>query len=150
MVSLFMGCFSFADPDKEIKAPNLSRWNVWCSQTSLWVTTEILRERTLHVRVSKIRHLIDVCRFAYSQLDNYNLAVSILVGLQQPAVTGLQRTWQMVAVETTQDLEQLRAELNPRSNSRMYHAVLESSHGQPAIPYLGECLFIAVCRMSLT
>ncbi|KAI9263603.1 ras guanine nucleotide exchange factor domain-containing protein [Helicostylum pulchrum] len=63
--------------------------------TCQWVASEVVRSHHMETRVKVIEKLIRVALKCYHH-RNYSTLMQILLGLQLPAVTRLERTWQKV------------------------------------------------------
>ncbi|KAI8376066.1 ras guanine nucleotide exchange factor domain-containing protein [Radiomyces spectabilis] len=60
-----------------------------------WVASEIVRSRSLEIRVKVIEKFIRIALKCYHH-RNYSTLMQILLGLQSPAVSRLEKTWQRV------------------------------------------------------
>ncbi|KAI7899637.1 ras guanine nucleotide exchange factor domain-containing protein [Cokeromyces recurvatus] len=65
------------------------------NMTSQWVASEIVRSHQLDIRVKVIEKYIKIAIHCY-HYRNYSTLLQILLGLQSPSVTRLERTWQKV------------------------------------------------------
>ncbi|KAL0095249.1 ras guanine nucleotide exchange factor domain-containing protein, partial [Phycomyces blakesleeanus] len=60
-----------------------------------WVASEIVRTRSIETRVQAIEKFIRIALKCYHQ-RNYSTLMQVLLGLQSPAVSRLEKTWQRV------------------------------------------------------
>ncbi|KAI8356764.1 ras guanine nucleotide exchange factor domain-containing protein [Choanephora cucurbitarum] len=134
----------------------IAYFNVICQ----WVASEIVRSQQLEVRTKVIEKFIRISLKCY-QHRNYSTMMQILLGLQSPAVSRLEKTWQKVDHGEVELFNQLKEMAKPFRNwknvrDRMTEAVEEiaepfavesvltksqaelDSTAQGCIPFLGK------------
>ena len=124
--------FKYYSPNNEkrlqafIDLSNAERW---------WVCTEIVNERSLHVRAKIIKmfiRLASCCR----QLNNFNAMFSVISGLDHASVSRLKTTWDRVPTKYKRIMNEIKTYLNPMRNMGEYRTLLKtvSESGIPCIP----------------
>lgn len=89
----------------------IKRFNAVCQ----WVTSEIVRTRSLDERVRVVEKFIRLAQKC-KLYCNFATLVQILLGLQSPAVSRLKRTWDRVGSSEMRMLEQLSTFTSPMKN----------------------------------
>ncbi|KAI9027469.1 hypothetical protein CLU79DRAFT_739344 [Phycomyces nitens] len=89
----------------------IERFNRVCQ----WVACEIVRTRQLEERVKVIEKFIRLAQKC-KMYTNFATLVQILLGLQSPSVSRLQKTWSRVGVAEMRQLDQLSAFTSPMRN----------------------------------
>ncbi|KAI9317885.1 ras guanine nucleotide exchange factor domain-containing protein [Dichotomocladium elegans] len=83
--------------------------------TCQWITSEIVRTPTIDIRVRVVEKYIRIANKCYRH-RNYSTLMQILLGLQSPAVSRLEKTWQRVSVFEIQTLNELKEIAKPFKN----------------------------------
>ncbi|KAI9007583.1 hypothetical protein CLU79DRAFT_840460 [Phycomyces nitens] len=89
----------------------IKRFNAVC----LWVASEIVRTRQIDERVRVIEKFIRLAQKC-KLFCNFATLVQILLGLQSPSVSRLQKTWSRVGTSEMKLLDQLSAFTSPMRN----------------------------------
>ncbi|OAD78823.1 hypothetical protein PHYBLDRAFT_90313, partial [Phycomyces blakesleeanus NRRL 1555(-)] len=89
----------------------IERFNRVCQ----WVACEIVRTQQLEERVKVIEKFIRLAQKC-KMYTNFATLVQILLGLQSPSVSRLQKTWSRVGVAEMRQLDQLSAFTSPMRN----------------------------------
>ncbi|KAI8329588.1 ras guanine nucleotide exchange factor domain-containing protein [Blakeslea trispora] len=103
----------------------IAYFNVICQ----WVASEIVRSQQMEIRTKVIEKFIRISLKCY-QHRNYSTMMQILLGLQSPAVSRLEKTWQKVNHGELELFNQLKEMAKPFRNwknvrDRMTEAVEE-------------------------
>ncbi|KAI8145314.1 ras guanine nucleotide exchange factor domain-containing protein [Fennellomyces sp. T-0311] len=85
------------------------------NMTCQWVASEIVQSRSLETRVRVIEKYIRIALKCYHH-RNYSTLMQILLGLQSPAVSRLERTWQRIDHYEAQIFNELKEMAKPFRN----------------------------------
>ncbi|KAI9494208.1 ras guanine nucleotide exchange factor domain-containing protein [Zychaea mexicana] len=85
------------------------------NKTCQWVTSEIVQSRSLDTRVRAIEKYIRIALKCYRH-RNYSTLMQILLGLQSPAVSRLEKTWQRIAHYESEIFNELKEMAKPFRN----------------------------------
>ncbi|KAG2217349.1 hypothetical protein INT45_010281, partial [Circinella minor] len=85
------------------------------NMTCQWVASEIVRSRSLETRVRVIEKYIRIALKCYHH-HNYSTLMQILLGLQSPAVSRLEKTWQRIDQYECQIFNELKEMAKPFRN----------------------------------
>ncbi|PIA19481.1 ras GEF [Coemansia reversa NRRL 1564] len=119
-------------------AVNVKAMSTLSTQTTLWVTANILLEHEIKRRAAVIKYFIafaEHCR----NLNNFNTLMSVLGALTSVPVERLTRTWQAVHQKSMVVYNQLRQIMRTDRNFAEYRDSLHSCN-PPAIPFVGVYL----------
>ncbi|KAJ2081597.1 hypothetical protein H4R24_002218 [Coemansia sp. RSA 988] len=119
-------------------AVNVKAMSTLSTQTTLWVTANILLEHEIKRRAAVIKYFIafaEHCR----NLNNFNTLMSVLGALTSVPVERLTRTWQAVQQKSMVVYNQLRQIMRTDRNFAEYRDSLHSCN-PPAIPFVGVYL----------
>ncbi|KAJ1668257.1 hypothetical protein EV178_000602 [Coemansia sp. RSA 1646] len=119
-------------------AVNVKAMSTLSTQTTLWVTANILLEHEIKRRASVIKYFIsfaEQCRI----LNNFNTLMSVLGALTSVPVERLTRTWQAVQQKPLGTYNQLKQIMRTDRNFAEYRDSLHSCN-PPAIPFVGVYL----------
>lgn len=99
--------------NKETDAPNVTLTIRRFNQMSGWITSLIVKVKSLNPRVALLKRFIEIAD-ACLQLNNFNSVVEIVSGLGTTAVRRLTETWDLVPEETMQLFQQMKDMLETR------------------------------------
>lgn len=119
-------------------ATNVKAMSTLSTQTTLWVTANILLEHEIKRRAAVIKYFIafaEQCRL----LNNFNTLMSVLGALTSVPVERLTRTWQAVHQKSLAAYDQLKKIMRTDRNFAEYRDSLHSCN-PPAIPFVGVYL----------
>ncbi|KAJ1906579.1 hypothetical protein LPJ81_001276 [Coemansia sp. IMI 209127] len=119
-------------------AVNVKAMSTLSTQTTLWVTANILLEHEIKRRAAVIKYFIsfaEQCRM----LNNFNTLMSVLGALTSVPVERLTRTWQAVQQKALGTYNQLKQIMRTDRNFAEYRDSLHSCN-PPAIPFVGVYL----------
>ncbi|KAJ2691653.1 hypothetical protein GGH99_002261 [Coemansia sp. RSA 1285] len=119
-------------------AVNVKAMSTLSTQTTLWVTANILLEHEIKRRAVVIKYFIsfaEQCRI----LNNFNTLMSVLGALTSVPVERLTRTWQAVQQKALGTYNQLKQIMRTDRNFAEYRDSLHSCN-PPAIPFVGVYL----------
>ncbi|KAJ2548940.1 hypothetical protein EV175_004636, partial [Coemansia sp. RSA 1933] len=119
-------------------AVNVKAMSTLSTQTTLWVTANILLEHEIKRRATVIKYFIsfaEQCRI----LNNFNTLMSVLGALTSVPVERLTRTWQAVHQKALGTYNQLKQIMRTDRNFAEYRDSLHSCN-PPAIPFVGVYL----------
>ncbi|KAI8097061.1 ras guanine nucleotide exchange factor domain-containing protein [Halteromyces radiatus] len=133
------------------------------NKTCQWVASEIVRTRSMDIRIRVIEKFIRIALKCYHH-RNYSTLMQILLGLQAPAVSRLEKTWQRIDHYEMQIFNELKELAKPFRNwknvrdamTKAIHEIAESSAVESVltkdifdddnvdgcIPFLGKIVFI--------
>ncbi|CEG66670.1 hypothetical protein RMATCC62417_03209 [Rhizopus microsporus] len=109
------------------------------NKTCQWVTCEIVRSTLLETRVQVIEKFIRIAFKCY-QHRNYSTLMQILLGLQSPAVTRLERTWERVNQVQKDLLNQLKELAKPFKNWKNIRDCMTKATEEVTESFAVECV----------
>ncbi|KAJ1569768.1 hypothetical protein HK405_004497 [Cladochytrium tenue] len=125
-------------------AVNVKTMIAMSNQVSGWVTQSILSENDHQKRKRLIVHFIAIAEKCRT-LNNFNMLVAILGGLDTAPIRRLRRTWTVVPSKSSSGLEVLRETMGSANNFSRYRETLHSIN-PPCVPllslYLNDLTFI--------
>lgn len=124
--------------DKELRSPNVLRMVRLFNRHSQWISTLILQQPDVKLRVQTIENIIS-CAEALRALNNFNAINELISGLGFSAVRRLNKTWEKVSKPKLQALEALREVMNPSRNYSNYRVAI-SQASPPITPFVGTYL----------
>ncbi|OAD79276.1 hypothetical protein PHYBLDRAFT_5581, partial [Phycomyces blakesleeanus NRRL 1555(-)] len=103
-----------------------------------WVASEIVRTRSIETRVQAIEKFIRIALKCYHQ-RNYSTLMQVLLGLQSPAVSRLEKTWQRVDHYELHIFGELKELAKPFRNWKNVRDCMtrHTLSGRGCIPFLG-------------
>ncbi|KAJ1939156.1 hypothetical protein FBU59_004216, partial [Linderina macrospora] len=116
-------------------AVNVKAMSTLSTQTTLWVTANILLEHEIKKRAAVIKYFISFAEYCRS-LNNFNTLMSVLGALTSVPVERLTRTWQAVQQKALATYSQLKQIMRTDRNFSEYRDALHSCN-PPAIPFVG-------------
>ncbi|KAL7749874.1 hypothetical protein RI367_004750 [Sorochytrium milnesiophthora] len=118
-------------------APNIKAMVALSTQISGWVVETILSEREPKKRAGWIKYWIKVADKT-REINNYNLLMALLSGLDSSPVARLRKTWEFVSSKTRATMQRVRDAIFD-SNSRNYtnYRNMIKTSVPPCIPFLG-------------
>ncbi|KAJ2161364.1 hypothetical protein GGF46_001542 [Coemansia sp. RSA 552] len=119
-------------------AVNVKAMSTLSTQTTLWVTANILLEHEIKRRAAVIKYFISFAEHCRA-LNNFNTLMSVLGALTSVPVERLTRTWQAVQQKPMGTYNQLRQIMRTDRNFAEYRDSLHSCN-PPAIPFVGVYL----------
>ncbi|KAJ2479855.1 hypothetical protein IWW56_002813 [Coemansia sp. RSA 2131] len=119
-------------------AVNVKAMSTLSTQTTLWVTANILLEHEIKRRAAVIKFFIAFAEHCRA-LNNFNTLMSVLGALTSVPVERLTRTWQAVQQKPMAMYNQLRQIMRTDRNFAEYRDSLHSCN-PPAIPFVGVYL----------
>ncbi|KAJ2624146.1 hypothetical protein GGI25_000454 [Coemansia spiralis] len=119
-------------------AVNVKAMSTLSTQTTLWVTANILLEHEIKRRAAVIKYFIAFAEHCRS-LNNFNTLMSVLGALTSVPVERLTRTWQAVQQKALGTYNQLKQIMRTDRNFAEYRDSLHSCN-PPAIPFVGVYL----------
>ncbi|KAI7878579.1 ras GEF [Lichtheimia hyalospora FSU 10163] len=96
------------------------------NRTCQWVTSEIVQSQSLELRVRVIEKYIRIALKCYMH-RNYSTLMQILLGLQSPAISRLEKTWQRVNTYEMQVLDDLKELTKPFRNWKNIRAAMSKA-----------------------
>ncbi|KAH8555792.1 ras guanine nucleotide exchange factor domain-containing protein, partial [Umbelopsis sp. PMI_123] len=104
-----------SSPTSEVLDCNIDAVIEWFNLTYIWVISEIVSVHSLEVRVQVIEKFIRIALKCYHH-RNYSTLLQILLGLQSPYVSRLNKTWHRVDQYERQIFDRLKDLPNPERN----------------------------------
>ncbi|KAJ2744418.1 hypothetical protein GGI20_002990 [Coemansia sp. BCRC 34301] len=119
-------------------AVNVKAMSTLSTQTTLWVTANILLEHEIKRRAAVVKFFISFAEHCRN-LNNFNTLMSVLGALTSVPVERLTRTWQAVQQKSLSTYNQLKQIMRTDRNFAEYRDSLHSCN-PPAIPFVGVYL----------
>ncbi|KAJ2389750.1 hypothetical protein GGI05_003405, partial [Coemansia sp. RSA 2603] len=119
-------------------AVNVKAMSTLSTQTTLWVTANILLEHEIKRRAAVIKYFINFAEHCRN-LNNFNTLMSVLGALTSVPVERLTRTWQAVQQKSLSTYNTLKQIMRTDRNFAEYRDSLHSCN-PPAIPFVGVYL----------
>ncbi|KAJ1643551.1 hypothetical protein LPJ64_004683 [Coemansia asiatica] len=119
-------------------AVNVKAMSTLSTQTTLWVTANILLEHEIKRRAAVIKYFIAFAEYCRN-LNNFNTLMSVLGALTSVPVERLTRTWQAVQQKSLATYNTLKQIMRTDRNFAEYRDSLHSCN-PPAIPFVGVYL----------
>ncbi|KAJ2454862.1 hypothetical protein GGF42_003536, partial [Coemansia sp. RSA 2424] len=119
-------------------AVNVKAMSTLSTQTTLWVTANILLEHEIKRRAAVVKFFISFAEHC-RMLNNFNTLMSVLGALTSVPVERLTRTWQAVQQKSLSTYNQLKQIMRTDRNFAEYRDSLHSCN-PPAIPFVGVYL----------
>ncbi|KAJ1894747.1 hypothetical protein LPJ66_005005 [Kickxella alabastrina] len=119
-------------------AVNVKAMSTLSTQTTLWVTANILLEHEIKRRAAVIKYFISFAEHCRN-LNNFNTLMSVLGALTSVPVERLTRTWQAVHQKSLVAYNTLKQIMRTDRNFAEYRDSLHSCN-PPAIPFVGVYL----------
>ncbi|KAJ2603241.1 hypothetical protein GGF39_000193 [Coemansia sp. RSA 1721] len=119
-------------------AVNVKAMSTLSTQTTLWVTANILLEHEIKRRAAVIKYFIGFAEHCRN-LNNFNTLMSVLGALTSVPVERLTRTWQAVQQKSLTTYNTLKQIMRTDRNFAEYRDSLHSCN-PPAIPFVGVYL----------
>ncbi|KAJ1821017.1 hypothetical protein LPJ75_000809 [Coemansia sp. RSA 2598] len=119
-------------------AVNVKAMSTLSTQTTLWVTANILLEHEIKRRAAVIKYFIGFAEHCRN-LNNFNTLMSVLGALTSVPVERLTRTWQAVQQKSLATYNTLKQIMRTDRNFAEYRDSLHSCN-PPAIPFVGVYL----------
>ncbi|KAJ1824759.1 hypothetical protein LPJ60_000513 [Coemansia sp. RSA 2675] len=119
-------------------AVNVKAMSTLSTQTTLWVTANILLEHEIKRRATVVKFFISFAEHCRN-LNNFNTLMSVLGALTSVPVERLTRTWQAVQQKSLSTYNQLKQIMRTDRNFAEYRDSLHSCN-PPAIPFVGVYL----------
>ena len=124
--------------DKESRSPNVLAMIHFFNRVSSWVTTQIVTQPDLKLRVQTIEHFITIGD-TLRGMHNFNAVNEIVSGIGATSVRRLSKTWEKVAQEKAAAYAGLQELMNPQKNYANYRDAI-SKVLQPITPFVGTYL----------
>ncbi|CAO3683276.1 unnamed protein product [Rhizopus stolonifer] len=109
------------------------------NKTCQWVAFEVVSSRLLETRVRMVEKFIRIAYKCY-QHRNYSTLMQILLGLQSPAVTRLERTWERVDGHQKDLLDQLKELAKPFKNWKNVRECMTKATEEVTESFAVECV----------
>jgi hypothetical protein len=135
-------------PDREEKAPNVTRLIRRTNEMTSWVCTEILVRESASSRATVIENFIQIALYCYRHND-LHCSLNITIALSSSIIRGLRKTWEEVDKKFRDKLKKLRELSDYQGRCKKLRERLEqttSEHLQKtgelpaALPYIGAYL----------
>eukprot|EP01125_Pyxidicula_operculata_P015566 TRINITY_DN5298_c0_g1_i1.p1 TRINITY_DN5298_c0_g1~~TRINITY_DN5298_c0_g1_i1.p1 ORF type:complete len:1157 (-),score=176.02 TRINITY_DN5298_c0_g1_i1:1379-4849(-) len=121
---------------RQTKAPNLLALIGYANKTTLWITTEILKQPTTKLRTEAISFFIQVMQ-ELEILKNFNGIIQVLSSLHSSTISKMKTVWSLIPKkekETFQTITNLMSNVN---HYRAYHhALSQIDSSTPCIPLI--------------
>ncbi|KAJ5071450.1 guanine nucleotide exchange factor [Anaeramoeba ignava] len=121
---------------KTQKAANLLKLITRFNNVSLWVTTEVVKVKSLNQRTLTLQRFISIgkeCR----NLNNFNAVMEIIGGLHNACVHRMKNTWEQLPSKDIEAFEDLTTLMGAQGSYKRFRSELEKKANQPLIPYVG-------------
>jgi len=123
---------SYANP---INSPAFTHLANHYNIVSLWVSSEIVKQKNFNQRADVIKYFIKVAGIC-KDINNFTGASAIMGGLLYTSISRLKKTWEKIAKSKLQILKDLETLFNPTRNYKQYRDILSTCE-LPAIPHIG-------------
>ena len=128
----------FTKKNKNVTSPNITEVANRFNQLSFWLIEEILCYDYGNDRAQVIEKFIDIAN-ELIELNNFTDSMSIVTGLGQMIVTGLEKSWKYVSKESNKTLANLKKIVNFQDNYKNMRDKIDEclKNNKPYIPFLG-------------
>ena len=128
----------FTKKNKNVTSPNITEVANRFNQLSFWSIEEILCYDYGNDRAQVIEKFIDIAN-ELKELNNFTDCMSIVTGLGQMIVTGLEKSWKYVSKESNNTLANLKKIVNFQDNYKSMRDKIDEclKNNKPYIPFLG-------------
>lgn len=125
------------DKYKHRDAANILAFINQFNRLSNWVVYKIVSCLHFDLRVKLLRRFISLAQHLL-RMNNFNGSMSIVSGLFNAAVVRLKHTWAAIGEEFRERFEILKKFSASEKNYAVLRTQLQSSCGNPCVPYLGK------------
>jgi son of sevenless-like protein len=125
-------------PNKEEKAPNITKMIQRTNRVVLWVAAEILQYEKQSRRTYAIRKFIKLAT-ALRKLNNFNACKEIVGGLRSIPVSRLTKSWEALPTKFQTEFHELEELMHQKKSYGNMRVALKNTN-TCALPYIGMFL----------
>lgn len=128
----------WSKPRLRHRSPHVNSMANRFNAVSLWCTERIMEEPRTKDRAKIITRLIRLAK-ALRKLNNFDMALAVLSGLNESSVSRLKQTWELISNQDTEAMGSLDKLFSNDNNRQMYRDTVRRAE-PPILPYLGYFL----------
>eukprot|EP01128_Nolandella_sp_AFSM9_P004527 TRINITY_DN2042_c0_g1_i3.p1 TRINITY_DN2042_c0_g1~~TRINITY_DN2042_c0_g1_i3.p1 ORF type:complete len:1421 (+),score=346.70 TRINITY_DN2042_c0_g1_i3:484-4263(+) len=137
---LFGGWYQKTEKKRQALAPELIKYVNDSNRTTRWVTTEILKRRSLSDRTRTIEFFISVAK-NLEQLRNYDGLMQVLSSLHSSTIGKLKQSWININKKSQEQFDRLTELMSNLGHYKNYtEAFGKIPESTPAIPFVSMVL----------
>eukprot|EP01087_Luapelamoeba_hula_P017333 TRINITY_DN5450_c0_g1_i1.p1 TRINITY_DN5450_c0_g1~~TRINITY_DN5450_c0_g1_i1.p1 ORF type:complete len:869 (+),score=118.69 TRINITY_DN5450_c0_g1_i1:158-2764(+) len=138
---------------KHSLSPNIVGMSTSFNQISMWIASEVLRQRALKRRKAIVSLFIELGVHLY-QLNNFNTLMAVISGLEMSAVHRLKSTWnKMNSTKHWAKWMEAKDSMSREQNYKNFRSQI-AQRSPPCLPYLGiyltDLTFVTDSGVALT
>ncbi|QID86588.1 Guanine nucleotide exchange factor sdc25 [Saccharomyces pastorianus] len=120
-------------------SPGLTRFINFANNLTNFISYSIVKEDDINKRAKLLSHFIFIAEYC-KKFNNFSSMTAIISALYSSPIYRLEKTWQVVALQTKDLLRSLNTLMDPKKNFINYRNELKSLHSVPCVPFFGVYL----------